>query len=334
MTSRRQFLAAIPGMGLATAGSVAGQQAGDGGRSADRRVPLEPADDGAFKFETDALVGLIQPNGAYHGVTRLTDKRTGRQWIDERYSALNLFKLQSVNHCMGQPRENPREIAVSEKSVAVRWPATEAHRGEIVATYEVLEPDIIECTVSVRIAGAYAGYEVFMSSYFEKSARPNVYLKSRFANEPDQRVTPGVNDVFRNCLLVFPRDSNAAQLCVDGRWDRSEGGVPVVQNIPVRHYARCLAFFSDPEQTSAVTVMSHPRDAYALSTRYHADNEEDRQTSYSAVDFSLCGQDLADGDVRTMRVRMALTELDEPMSQPTELYAGYLLERDQAGADR
>ena len=180
MTSRRQFLAAIPAVGLATAGSVAGQEGDCADRPGDRRVPLQPTDDGALQFETSSFEGIIQPNGAYHGVTRLTDKRTGRQWIDERYSALNLFKLQSVNHYMGQPRQNPREITVSDASVAVRWPATDAHRGEVVATYEVLEPNIIECTVEVEIEGAYAGYEVFMSSYFDKAVRPHVYLKSRF----------------------------------------------------------------------------------------------------------------------------------------------------------
>ena len=47
----------------------------------------------SFEFETEAMEGTIRLDGAYHGVTRLIDKRTGGQVIDARYSALNLFKL-------------------------------------------------------------------------------------------------------------------------------------------------------------------------------------------------------------------------------------------------
>lgn len=325
MASRRQFLAALPAVGMAAASSAALDETRAADAPAtDNRAPLRAAANGAFEFETSAFTGLIQPDGAYHGVTRLTDVRTGRQWIDERYSALNLFKLQSVNHFMGQPRDMPREVTSTGKSVQIRWPATDSHRGEVIATYEVHEPDVIEVTVAVRLENAYPGYEVFLSSYFDKATRSHVYLKQRFPDAPEQLVAPSVNDVFRDCLLVFPRDAHAARLCVDGRWDRSEGGVPVVQNVPVRHYARCLAFLAAPDRRSAVVLMANPRHAFGFSTRYHADRDEDRQTSYSAVDFSLCGENLAAGDERIVRVRMALTELDEHMSRPRALYEEFM----------
>jgi hypothetical protein len=225
---------------------------------------------------------------------------------------------------MGQPRTMPFEVTSTGKSVTMTWRATPAHQGEVAATWEVLEAASVDLTIRVKTAGPYAGYEVFMSSYFDNTTKPHLYLKQRFPTEPEQLVAPMVNDVFRDCLLVFPRDSNAARLCVDGRWDRSEGDVPTVQNIPVRHYARALGFLTDPDRKSAVVMMSRPRDTVGISTRYFADKPEDRQTSYSAFDFSLIGENLAAGDTRTIHIRLALTELDEAMSQPLAVYEEFV----------
>jgi hypothetical protein len=72
--------------------------------------------------------------------------------------------------------------------------------------------------------------------------------------------------------------------------------------------------------------MANPRDVFAISARYHADNDADRLTPYSAFDFSLFGHDLLPGDERTAKVRMVLTELDEQKSQPRKLYEAFLAE--------
>ena len=159
-----------------------------------------------FDFETEAIEGTIRLDGAYHGVTRLVDKRTGRQVIDARYSALNLFKLQAVNHYMGQPRLMPRTTTAAPTAVDVTWPATEAHLGEVTARYEVRGPSAIDATVSVRMGWSYPGYELFMSSYFDKVLRPHVYVKSLNPRQiPDHDVIfPTVSDVFRGAVLVFP----------------------------------------------------------------------------------------------------------------------------------
>ena len=73
-------------------------------------------------FETPEIQGTICLDGAYHGVTRLVDKRSGRQLIDPRYSALNLFKLMSVNLVMGQPRQMERIVQFGPDWAEVRWP--------------------------------------------------------------------------------------------------------------------------------------------------------------------------------------------------------------------
>ena len=100
----------------------------------------------------------------------------------------------------------------------------------------------------------------------------------------------------------------------------------------MRRYARCLAILADADKKMAVVVMSHPRHCFAISARYHADKEADRLTPYSAFDLSLFGDDLAPGDERTARVRLAVTPLDAAMSQPVKLYEAFVAEIDSEKA--
>jgi hypothetical protein len=276
-------------------------------------------------FETTQIAGTIRLDGDYHGVTRLVDKRSGRQVIDPRYSALNLFKLMSVNLVMGQPRQMERTVAFGPNWVEARWPSSEMHRGEVVARYEVRPPDAVDLIVTLRCQATYTAYELFLSSYFDRTLQPYVYLKSR-GGKPANLVLPVVSDVFRGTVLVFPRDSHAARHCLDGRWDRSEGNVPIVQMCPVRHYAHCLAMLVDAEKTIAVLLMAKPADCYAFSTRYFAEDDADRLTTYSAFDFSLFGNDVVAGDERVVKVRLAVTPLDDQFSQPLERYKAFLSE--------
>lgn len=280
----------------------------------------------SFNFGTKQIRGTIRLDGPYHGVTRLTDKRTGKQVIDERYSALNFYKLMSVNQVMGEPRKMERTIKYGAHWVEVKWAPTESHQATLTARYEVIEPNAIDLTLTVQSRGTYSGYEVFMPNYFNKSFRPYIYLWTR-GRQAKELVLPRINDVFRETVLVFPRDAHAARYCIDGRWDRSEWNRSTVQMCPVRHYARCFAFMADKEKQLGVVLMSQPQDCYAISTRYHADKDSERLTSYSAFDFSLFGDNLIPGDKRTVKVRLALTALDRNMSQPLKLYQVFTAER-------
>lgn len=306
------------------AGEAAGKPAA--APSAESRQPsFTRTDQEGAHFSLDQIEGAIRLDGAYHGVTRLVDKRSGRQVIDTRYSALNLFKLMSVNLVMGQPRAMQRTVQVTPHRLEVKWAATETHRAELLARYELRPPQAVDLTVTVRSRRPYAGYELFLSNYFDKVLQPHVYLNSRDGKSADV-VLPTFNDVFRGTVLVFSRDTHAARLCADGRWDRDEGPTPIVQMCPVRHYAHCLAVMTDPEKQLGVVLMASPRHCYAISTRYHANEEANRLTTYSAFDFSLFGDNLLPGDERTVRVRLALTPLDREMSQPLKLYQAFLAE--------
>jgi hypothetical protein len=235
---------------------------------------------------------------------------------------LNLFKLMSVNQIMGQPRSMDRTIRISPHAIEATWAATDGHKAEVLARYEVPEPNAVDMTVTVRSQGAYRGYELFMSSYFDKVLRPHLYLKSR-GRQPPEWVLPAASDVFRGTVLVFPRDAHAARPCLDGRWERNEWSTPIVQMCPVRHYAHCLALMTDPDDQLGVVLMAHPGDCYAISTRYHAEDEADRLTTYSAFDLSLFGDDLLPGVERSVKVRLALIALDGDFSRAIDLYRDF-----------
>lgn len=308
----RLAICAVAGLAICAAALPAGE------------VPLRPDSTGAaFDFATDEIEGTLRTDGSYHGVTRLVHKRTGRQVIDPRYSALNLFKLMSTNQMMDQPRQMERHAKAEGASVEIVWPPSEGHRGELVARYTVRTPRAVDLDVTVRSQGTYSAYELFLSSYFDKAFEPHVWLQSR-RREPPQRVLPVVNDVFRGAVLVFPRDSLAARNCLDGRWERDERKTPTVQMCPVRHYAHCLAVQADPANRLGVVLMSDPRSCYAISTRYHAHDDADRLTTYSAFDLSLFGADAVPGAELHARVRLAILELDDNWDNVLAAYREFL----------
>ncbi len=290
--------------------------------TASQGVSTAAAENTSLDFETPEMEGTIRLEGRYHGVSRLVDKRTGRQVINTPYSALNLFKLMAVNQVMGQPRGMERTMKTGDDWAEVTWAATESHHAELTARWEVVQPNAIDLSVTVRTKrsrGAYRGYELFLSNYFFQLFEPHVYLRGSGRSSYDL-VVPTFSEVFGETVLVFPRDAHAARLCVDGRWLTS------VQMCPVRHYAHSVAFMADPEKQLAVVLMSRPGDCYAISARYHPEQESDRFVDYSAFDLSLFGNDFVPGGERTVKVRLALTPLDDEMSQPMELYQAFIQE--------
>ena len=77
-------------------------------------------------------------------------------------------------------------------------------------------------------------------------------------------------------------------------------------------------------------LMSLPQHCYAISTRYHVEDEADRMTDYSAFDFSLFGDDLVPGDECTVKVRLALTPIDDSLAQPLACYQAFAVEGDRS----
>ena len=281
---------------------------------------------GAFAFDTDVMAGRIEPAGAYHGVGSLIDKRTGRQLIHPDYSALNLFRLFAQHQAMGQPRFMERSTSAVAGGVEIRWPPTAEHQVELVARYTVPAADAIDLRVTVRSEGTYAGYELFPAQLLRPGAAsarlPQGQPLRRTGGRPRPGGAHGERRLSRHGAGVRPRSARGPAL--RGRTlEPQRGGRPTVQMCPVRYYAHCLAFLTDPGERLAAALMARPRDCYAISTRYFAENQADRMAPYSAFDLSLFGSDLVPGDEVTVGVRLALLPIDGDLSRPLGYYRAF-----------
>lgn len=282
---------------------------------------------GTFDFETSELRGSIQPQGAYHGISQLLHKPTSVELVHPKYSVLNLFFLFSVNLKIGVPRGWERTVEATEEAVTLHWAANEEFLGELSARYEVREPNLVDLTVTVRSQGIYPRFELFLSDYFDPSLLPHVCLQSSVyarAQGAPEIVPLTVNGAFEGTGLVFARDAHAARLCVDGRWDRRERKMPTAQWCPVRYYAYPFGFQADLEKRVAAVLMSRPEDCFAVISGYDTPNQEDAFKNQNPMYLSLFGDDLVPGYERSVKVRMAVTPLDDTLSQPQKLYEAFV----------
>jgi hypothetical protein len=228
---------------------------------------------------------------------------------------------------MGTARGNERTIEMDDETIEVHWPATDDHKAEITARYEIVEPNIIDLSITVHSNWPYPGYEVFLSNYFNESLNPHVYVQGSPFDDPSDKarwIAPKVNDVFVGTGLVFPRDQHAARRSVDGRWDRIWG---LYQWNPQRYFDFPIIMSADVEQGVAAVLMSRPEDCFAVISGYESDNDDDPFADQNPLYMSLFGDDFRVGDERTVEVRFAVTEIDETMSQPLGLYESFLVEK-------
>ena len=287
--------------------------------------------DNVWEFETEELRGFIQPYGERHGVKEVLHKPTGIQVVHPKFDVFNLFLLFSTNHWMGQARLLERSVRADGDSLEVRFEPNEEHKAELTATYHVKEPNIIDLAVTVRSHWPYPAYEVFLSSYFDTSMVPHVFVAGgQFADPPDQDqwIAPVLSDVFVGTGLVFARDQHAARRSTDGRWDRIWG---TYQWNPQRFYARPLMCQTDPDLRVAAALMSRSEDCYAVISGYDTPNLADHFKDQNPLYLSLFGEDLVPGSERTVRARFQVTETDAALSPLVPLHDAFLAESAAGG---
>lgn len=288
-------------------------------------MPFEhDAESGWWRFETDELRGMMEPEGARHGIKTLVHTPTGVDVVHPDYDLLNLFLLFARNRCMGAARDYEREVDVDGDAMSVRWAANETHNAQITAVYEIAGPNLIDLTLTVTSRWVYPAYELFLSSYFDPAMNPHVYLQgSPYVDPPDEPQWVGTtcNDVFVGTGLVFPRDFHASRNPVDGRWT---GIWALYQWNPQRLYELPICLQVDPETNVAGVLMSRREDCFAVVSGYTDAHPDDPFGNQNPLYLSLFGDDLSPGDASTARVRLAVIELDEQMQRPLELYEEFI----------
>ena len=280
-----------------------------------------------WRFETDQMSGCIDPNGERHGVKELLHKPTSTQVVHPKYDLLNMFLLFSTNHNMGQLRTQERTIEADGSRISVHFPATDVHKVDITAVYEVKEPNLIDLSITAQSNWPYSGYEVFLSNYFDLALGPHVFVQGNPFDVPKDTarwIAPEVNDVFVGTGLVFPRDQHAARLSTDGRWERIWG---LYQWNPQRYFELPVVMSANPEKGVAGVLMSRPEDCYAVISGYESTNMDDPFKDQNPLYFSLFGDNIRVGDERTVEVRFAATELDNSFSQVLKLYDDFISDK-------
>jgi hypothetical protein len=291
---------------------------------------------GLCAFETEELTGVIRPGHEkpHHGLTGLRHRRTGVEFVHPKYSIMNVYRFLAVDpgdprrlgRELGAARTEPHQVEVDGTSVRLRWPPNEQRRLDTTFTYTVEEPNAVDMRLEVRAEGAYDAFEVFLAGYFEPGLKPHVYLRrgnfelkdrpGKYADEPEL-VPVAMNDVFRGGILVYPRDEPSARIQVDGRWDG------IARFSPVRHYHAPVCLEVDPDRRVASVFMGLPDEVFSISTGYDSPDLEDRFKYHNPQYLSFFGDGVAPGDVRTARARLVVTELDDGMARPLELYRAF-----------
>lgn len=293
------------------------------------------AENSVYDFETSELKGSLRAHSPdpqvdiRHGISDLVHKSSGVSIIHPKYSALNLFRLFATHSGLGEPRLFERTASADGDTLTVNWGPADEHFASIEAVYQIKEPNLIDLTITVSAEATYESYETFLSNYFDPPLLAHVYLATeRYTKEADEveLVAPVENPVFKSMGLVYTRDAHAARRCVDGRWERKEMGHPTAQFRPQREYAVPVAFQADLERRVAAVLMSRPEDCFAVTSGYDTDDPEDAWKVQNPLYLSLFGNDFVPGTERTAHVRLAITALDEEMSQPLALYRQFLEE--------
>ena len=230
---------------------------------------------------------------------------------------------------LGNPRQGDRDVAADANSVTLRWALQEPAHPAVSIHYEIAEPATIDMTVTVTPNAEADAFEALLACYFDPAHVPHVYLArdrfeledepGRFGDEPE--LTPvNVNPVFRGGVLVYPRDEDAVGVSVDGRWR------DIARFSPVRRYKVPVCFQADRQQRVAAVLMSRPEACFAVSSGYDSPDARARFHKHNPLYLSLFGGALEPGVARTARARLVVTELDECLSQPLELYGTFLNE--------
>lgn len=284
----------------------------------------DPERDG-WALETDNLTGFLLPTGERHGIKTLVHKPTGIDVVHPDYDVLNMFLLFSTNLCMGQARQLERTVTQEGDSLVVHFQPSEEHRAELIARYTVLESaDAIDLSVTIKCDWVYPAYELFLSNYFPPDFQPHVYVEgSPYAEAAgeDEWIAPQVNDVFVGTGLVFPRDQHVSPRSVDGRWNRIWA---LYQWNPQRYYAAPVMYQADPGRKVAAVLMSRPEDCFAAVSGYNSSNMEDPFKSQNPLYLCLFGDDLLQGDERTVQVRLQVCDVEGDPDKPLALYEQFM----------
>ena len=267
-------------------------------RHRSRRNPpswrLHPRADGTFTFDTGVLQGRVHSDGRGFGLNGVTHAASG-QAMSGAVGWLGVYRVFSDGQRYGNAGwEWPNKAELNaDGSVTVRCDAEPTRPFALEGRYRWRSPACIDFELRVTPAKDLHGFEVFVSSYFDKAFTNS----AAYVNEnPQAGGKPGFMSAKQELgnWLMFPRDAAAASRIQDGRWQLPPN--PVEWTIMPAMWMP-LAMRRIPDSRLTVLLMASPQDAFAIAMPYETEG-------HYSVYLSLFGRDLTAGESARARVRL------------------------------
>lgn len=292
-------------------------------------LTFKPADEeGFYTFNTGVLRGKIRLNGKSQGITEVVHAASGRSLAagGRLPGLVSYYRIFSGNTRFGNAaRDWPTETKVlPDGALEVFWPGGEGHPLEITAVHRWTRPDTLDVTTTVKPLEDMPAFEVFLSSYYEKTFRARVYVKPAEDAAAGPRFVPvDRTPESKGGYVMFPRDQAALDLILDGRWKVPPSPVDWDQ---VRWLAAPLAMRRDATSGLLAVMMARGEDCFAIASPYNPATPD--AGGYRSLYLSFFGQDLKAGETAEARCRLVVAQ-DLSDEQAVKLYEAYVHEKNR-----
>jgi len=288
-----------------------------------RDLAFHRADEpGFYTFDTGVLRGKVRMNGSSQGVVELIHIATDTPIVcgGRLPGVFSPYRVFGAGKRYGKAaRDWPTKTKIlAGGALEVFWPPGEGHPLEMTAVYRWVEPDTLDLQLTVKPQEDMPAFELFMSSYFEKTFLARVYLKSAGGSDEPRLVPADRKPKSRGGYVMFPRDEAALKVIKDGRWAIPPN--PVDWWIDSR-LAAPLALRRDTKTGVTAVMMAPPDDCFAVSSPFNPASPD--AGGYRSLYQSLFGRDLAAGRTDTVRMRLAVGK-DVSDADALKLYRRYL----------
>lgn len=277
-------------------------------------------------------------DGTHHGISSLEWKDGGLQLAKAPF-VLNLYRVLAANELLGEARNRPYSVTTqlrnsgttsSHPAIRLSWEPWQEHPVRLSATYTLGEPNQIDLSIEIEALAAVRAYELFLSSYFDPVLEPHVIARQQ-RNAKDAG-TPVLHAVKRSPFLYghyvsFPRDTAAAALMYDGRWQHGKAPVLWATSPTFAVPMAIMARGQTGEGSSAgenpdpvVIQMASSASCFSVNATYASADPDDIVARHNAVYFSLFGSDLHEGEQRKAHLRMVVVPELPPLDALLDLH--------------
>jgi hypothetical protein len=269
---------------------------------------FKPAGPGLYDFDTGVFQGRLKVDGKYQGIYPMVHADSKMELVH----APGIFSFYRVFERSKRHGECARDWPTQTKllndgAVEVRWPAAADHPLEMTGVCRWNTPDTLDLEITVKPERDMPRFELFMSSYFTKTFRASVYMKSEGPTLAPPRFLPvDKKPQSTGAYVMFPRDDEAVAMIQDGRWKL--GSNPVDWAID-RWLAAPVIIRRDTSHGLAAVMMCPPEDCFAIASPWNPATPE--AGGYRSVYLSLFGRDLRAGQTSQIRCRLIIAKMTD-----------------------